>query len=279
MTVAPDPVRVAQDPLRDELRVLDVVRLDLDHVGDQHRALRQPDLLEDRPLVRVTRIGGLELYRVGPGLPDHVDDLLERHVAVVRARVVAPAQVHAHLLGRDVDERAVQCRSLEPGGVRFRRLHVPDADRRVAGRGLAVLAPRVSRHAGLGARKVLEVLEDVARARAAEAVQPVLDVGGVAQLRPLAVVDDVDAGWTWRATASSTPRSIRSSSAALSIGMPSSRANMISTRSSGRGRLPTCVVRMRPFVVSSGPRGYLGVPGRGGPAGCRNTLQVAVCGS
>src|SRR5207245_2697144 len=41
----------------------------------------------------------------------------------------------------------------------------------------------------------------------------------------------------------------RSSSAARSSGMPSSRAHIMAIRSSGRGRLPTCVVRKRPCVA------------------------------
>src|SRR5438132_1661128 len=51
------------------------------------------------------------------------------------------------------------------------------------------------------------------------------------------------------ATASSTARRTRSSSAAVSTGAPSSRAHISSFRSSGRGRLPTCVVRNRPCVA------------------------------
>src|SRR5881396_721571 len=53
-----------------------------------------------------------------------------------------------------------------------------------------------------------------------------------------------------RATTSSTARHTRSSKAALSTGTPSSRAHIIAIRSSGRGRLPTCVVRKRlSFVI------------------------------
>src|SRR5437867_4360406 len=52
-----------------------------------------------------------------------------------------------------------------------------------------------------------------------------------------------------RATTSSTARHTRSSKAALSTGTPSSRAHIIAIRSSGRGRLPTCVVRKRPIVL------------------------------
>ena len=43
-------------------------------------------------------------------------------------------------------------------------------------------------------RKLLEVGEREAVARAAEAVEPLQHIGGVARLRHFAVVDDVDAG-------------------------------------------------------------------------------------
>src|SRR5213595_2675317 len=52
-----------------------------------------------------------------------------------------------------------------------------------------------------------------------------------------------------RATTSSTARHTRSSIAVTSTGIPSSRAHIIAIRSSGRGRLPTCVVRKRPLVA------------------------------
>ena len=42
--------------------------------------------------------------------------------------------------------------------------------------------------------KLGEILKDETVAGAAEAVQPVLDVGRVARLRHLAVIDDVEAG-------------------------------------------------------------------------------------
>src|SRR6476620_1356225 len=46
-------------------------------------------------------------------------------------------------------------------------------------------------------------------------------------------------------TTSATASAMRRSSASPSIGTPSSRAYMMRTRSSGRGRLPVCVVRNR----------------------------------
>ena len=81
------------------------------------------------------------------------------------------------------------------GHVERRGLGVLDGDRRVAGGRGALAAARVGRH-DLGAAGVVgEVAEEVRLHRlAAEAVQPVLDVGRVARLGHLAVVDDVDAG-------------------------------------------------------------------------------------
>ncbi len=60
-----------------------------------------------------------------------IDDVGERHVAVMRTGVVAPAQVHAHLLRRNVHERAVERldvqlhRLAEPGEIEIRVLRVP----------------------------------------------------------------------------------------------------------------------------------------------------------
>src|SRR6516164_4472354 len=55
-----------------------------------------------------------------------------------------------------------------------------------------------------------------------------------------------------RATTSSTAAHTRCSIAAASTGIPSSRAHIIAIKSSGRGRLPTCVVRNRPWVAIVG---------------------------
>ncbi len=75
-----------------------------------------------------------------------------------------------------------------------RRLRIAHADRRVAGRRLAPRAAGIAEHPLRELREVGEVLVDEGVAGAAEAVEPVLDVGGVARLRQFAVVDEVDAG-------------------------------------------------------------------------------------
>src|SRR5262249_25044188 len=58
--LAPDQLRVTGNALRDEIRMLDEVRLRLDDAGDQELAFGKLDGLEELPLVRVTRIRGLE---------------------------------------------------------------------------------------------------------------------------------------------------------------------------------------------------------------------------
>jgi hypothetical protein len=46
---------------------------------------------KQNPLVRVARVGGLERDRHGLGRENEVDDVGERHIAVMRTLVVAPA--------------------------------------------------------------------------------------------------------------------------------------------------------------------------------------------
>src|SRR5690348_6703704 len=74
-----------------------------------------------------------------------------------------------------------------------RRVGVADADWRVAGGRLAPRAARVAEYAAREVRKADEILIDERVAAAAEAAQPILDVGRIARLAHLAVVDDVDA--------------------------------------------------------------------------------------
>src|SRR5712692_9132820 len=81
--LAPDQLGVAGDALGDELRMLDEVRLRLDHTGNQHLAGGQLDPLEQRPLVPMARIGGLERDRGGPRRKYDVDDVGKRHVMMV----------------------------------------------------------------------------------------------------------------------------------------------------------------------------------------------------
>ena len=82
--LAADHLGVLHDAVGDELRMLDEVRGGIDHAGDDGLAVRQLDVLPHLPLVAVARIGAGERHRHRLGLQDDVDDVLQRHVAVMR---------------------------------------------------------------------------------------------------------------------------------------------------------------------------------------------------
>jgi hypothetical protein len=106
--LAPHDVRIAHNALGDELRVLDEVGRRVDHARDEAFPVGQLHFFEDVPLVLVAGVGALEADRRGPCLQHRLDDLTQRNIVVVRALVVAPAEMQAHLLGRDVFGRSVE---------------------------------------------------------------------------------------------------------------------------------------------------------------------------
>jgi len=112
--VTADEVGIAGDALRDQLRVLNEIRFRLDDPGNNDLALRQLDLLEQGPFMRVARVRSLELDRRWPRCKRDIDDLGEWHVAMVRPLVIAPAQMHPHALRRDRGERMIQRLDMEP---------------------------------------------------------------------------------------------------------------------------------------------------------------------
>ena len=88
--------------------MLDEVGRGVEHTGDDHLVVRQAHLAEHHPLVLVTRVGAFEGERLRARLEDDAEDLAERDVTVVRALVVAPAEMQAHAVGRDVAQRVIQ---------------------------------------------------------------------------------------------------------------------------------------------------------------------------
>src|SRR3984893_419135 len=89
--LAADEIGIAGDALGNQFGVLDEIGLRLDDAGDQHLAIRQFHLLEDLPFVRMTRVGSLEGETARLGQKDGLDDVSERHVAMVRTFIIAPA--------------------------------------------------------------------------------------------------------------------------------------------------------------------------------------------
>ena len=62
----------------------------------------------------MARVGRLKRDRARPCQEHDVDDVGQRHVAVVRAFVIAPAQMHPHPLRRDPRQRMVQRLDMQP---------------------------------------------------------------------------------------------------------------------------------------------------------------------
>jgi hypothetical protein len=75
------------------------------------------------------------------------------------------------------------------------RLCIVDRDRSVACGCLPPGSPWIAKDAFRQGGEVRQVLIDERVAGAAESGKPILDVGGIARLRHLAVIDDVDAGF------------------------------------------------------------------------------------
>src|SRR5438094_8899923 len=89
--VTADEMRIPLDTLCDELRMLDVGGLAFDDAWYQHFAFRHLDRFKHGPLMGVARVRRLELNRMRLRLPHDINDVLKRHVAVVRTGIVAPA--------------------------------------------------------------------------------------------------------------------------------------------------------------------------------------------
>src|SRR5215470_17946905 len=105
--LAADQPRVTADALGHQLGVLDEVGGRIEHARDQHLVFGWLDALEHLPLVRVARVRSLERETVRTGGEDDVEEIGDRNVVVMRALVVAPAQMQARALGRDVGEGVV----------------------------------------------------------------------------------------------------------------------------------------------------------------------------
>ena len=91
----------------DQFRMLDVVGAGVDDAGDQHLVVRDLRIAPHRPFMRMPRIGRLERDRLRLRLQDDRQHLLQRNVEVVRAFVVAPAQMQPRRTRRHIGQRVV----------------------------------------------------------------------------------------------------------------------------------------------------------------------------
>ena len=104
----PDELRDAHEALGDEFGMLDDVGVMGDDAGDQHASLGQADVLPQRPLVLVARVGLLDQVVAGGDLEYEIDDVGERRVEGVGTVPAAPADVVAHPFAGQPAKRVVE---------------------------------------------------------------------------------------------------------------------------------------------------------------------------
>ena len=187
--------------------------------------------LPGRPLVRVARVGGLEAGSSTASPRGLVHDPLDRDVEVVRALVVAPADVQAHPLGGHVGQRAVDRRDVPLGGlhehvVGLVAVHDVTAHREVGGVDLQLEA-RVDDALVLGLHRVRERVEVL-----------------VERLVVLVGLEERDDAGRRRVHEAAGPRPRRRRRRAGARGP--ARAARGSRSGSGRGRSAACTSRSRP---------------------------------
>ena len=103
-----EDVGVADEALRDNFRMLDVVGARCDHAGDEDFIVREFDFGPGFPLVLVTWIRAFDEQRHRLHFDRDRKYLHAIHVIDVRALVVAPADVQADAVRGNVGERVIQ---------------------------------------------------------------------------------------------------------------------------------------------------------------------------
>src|SRR5581483_4450166 len=85
----------SHDALGNEFGVFDEIAGGIKHAGDQNLAVKLR-ALPYLPFVGMPGVGSLERDSADLCLENDIDDVLERNVAMMRAFVVAPAQMDAN---------------------------------------------------------------------------------------------------------------------------------------------------------------------------------------
>ena len=101
-----DRARDVFEPVGDDLGMLDKPGQIVDDAGDDDLVVGQREFLQYAPFVLVPRVGEGQHEAADLGLLQDRQDVFERHVAIVRPLVIAPADMQPHPVARDVDDRA-----------------------------------------------------------------------------------------------------------------------------------------------------------------------------
>ena len=102
-----DRARDVFEPVGDDLRMLDKPGQVVDDPGDDDLVIGQRKLLQHAPFVLMPRVGEGQHKAADIGLFQQRQDLFERHVAIVRPLVIAPADMQSDAVARNVGDGAV----------------------------------------------------------------------------------------------------------------------------------------------------------------------------
>src|ERR1051326_610736 len=107
-SVAAEQFGEAHDALCHQLRMFDIIGGRVDNAGQKDFISRQRDFGPHGPLMLMPRVGGFERNGLGFDAKNGFEHLVERNVMGVRALVIAPANVDAQAIRRDIGDRAVE---------------------------------------------------------------------------------------------------------------------------------------------------------------------------
>ena len=103
---SPTALRDALQPVGDDFGVLDETGQIVDDAGGDDLVVGQRVFCKHAVFVLVARVGERQDEAADIRLLQDRQDVGERHVAVVRPLVIAPADMEAHPVARHVDDRA-----------------------------------------------------------------------------------------------------------------------------------------------------------------------------
>ena len=99
---------VREDPVGYKLRMLDEVRRGVDETWNEDLSFGQLCVLPDMPVMRMSRIGGLDHVSAGLNLEDEVQYLGEAHIAGMGRFLIAPADVKPHSIFLNATEGIIE---------------------------------------------------------------------------------------------------------------------------------------------------------------------------
>ncbi len=88
--------------------MFDKIRGGIDNARDENFPVRKPHVFPHLPLMGMSWIRRFDRIRTRPYLQHEVNDVFERHIMRVRPFVIAPANIVADLVFRDIAKGVIE---------------------------------------------------------------------------------------------------------------------------------------------------------------------------